>query len=436
MFFDLFYPRPPKPTFDLFLTYFKVFGVSGPLGRLLLHNIKTRQSVHPRTLVAFVIETMNGIIQYYRAIGSIWDSRYSKRQLRDSDITLDQVYNMRSDFLIELKLNEEQEKITQIVTGGSGTQMKPSAHDEYINVSKGKVQQKGKGRGGEGKGGKQNWHLPSNDYWKASGSLKIASMVTIAQDIIPDDNQEDVRFVDLLDTKLLNAPDQSSRKRRMPSMTTTLGEEQWSHPPTYYLNYDDTRTGTDYHQVMEQARHAHLEAAARWEDQREQQRRQEAEREWREREATTQRWEAQVRQACYHATHLLPAGQPPVAIQTEAQPQALPHVHGALRANDPKAPTTQPSIAKKPPPSQGRPLPKGFFTGDAPPMIGTMGPIQSPPPAGLPTSTPMTPAHSRTQTRRSNSSTPNNQASSTTTSSGRSIDQADSHKVLSKRSRW
>ena len=36
--FDLFYPRPPKPTFDLFLTYFNVFGVWGPLGRLLLHN--------------------------------------------------------------------------------------------------------------------------------------------------------------------------------------------------------------------------------------------------------------------------------------------------------------------------------------------------------------------------------------------------------------
>ena len=27
--FDLFYPHPPKPTFDLFLTYFNVFGVSG-----------------------------------------------------------------------------------------------------------------------------------------------------------------------------------------------------------------------------------------------------------------------------------------------------------------------------------------------------------------------------------------------------------------------
>ena len=38
--FDLFYPHPPKPTFDLFLTYLNVFGASGPLGRLLLLNSK------------------------------------------------------------------------------------------------------------------------------------------------------------------------------------------------------------------------------------------------------------------------------------------------------------------------------------------------------------------------------------------------------------
>ena len=37
--FDLFYRHPPKPTFDLFLTYFNVFRVSGLLGRLLLLNL-------------------------------------------------------------------------------------------------------------------------------------------------------------------------------------------------------------------------------------------------------------------------------------------------------------------------------------------------------------------------------------------------------------
>ena len=34
--FDLFYPHPPKPTLDPYLTNFNVFGVSGLLGGLLL----------------------------------------------------------------------------------------------------------------------------------------------------------------------------------------------------------------------------------------------------------------------------------------------------------------------------------------------------------------------------------------------------------------
>ena len=42
--FDLFHPRPPKPIFDLFLFYFNVFGVSGPLGRLLLHKFNIRST--------------------------------------------------------------------------------------------------------------------------------------------------------------------------------------------------------------------------------------------------------------------------------------------------------------------------------------------------------------------------------------------------------
>ena len=42
--FDLLYPHPPKPTFDLFLTYFNVFGVSGPLGGLLLHNFRVKKT--------------------------------------------------------------------------------------------------------------------------------------------------------------------------------------------------------------------------------------------------------------------------------------------------------------------------------------------------------------------------------------------------------
>ena len=87
-------------------------------------RITTKQNVHPRTLVAFVIEMLSAVIQCYRTIGNIWDALYNKHQLRDSDITLDRVYTMISEFLIELKLNEEQEKIMQIVTGATNTQMK------------------------------------------------------------------------------------------------------------------------------------------------------------------------------------------------------------------------------------------------------------------------------------------------------------------------
>ena len=38
--FDIFYPNPPGPTFDLFLTYFNYFGVSGPLGRPQFHKAR------------------------------------------------------------------------------------------------------------------------------------------------------------------------------------------------------------------------------------------------------------------------------------------------------------------------------------------------------------------------------------------------------------
>ena len=136
--------------------------------RLNLH-IKTKQNVHPRALVAFVIETISAVIQYYCAIGNIWDTLYAKHQLRDSDITLDRVYSMLSELLIELKLNEEQERTTQIVTGSGNTQMKPSVYDKYVHASKGKVQSKGKGKGGEAKSGKRRWRQPYNDYWRPDG---------------------------------------------------------------------------------------------------------------------------------------------------------------------------------------------------------------------------------------------------------------------------
>ena len=128
--------------------------------------VKAKQNVHPQTLFVFVMETLSTVIWYYRTIGN---SLYAKHQLRDSDITLDRVYSMLSEFLIESKLNDEQEKITQIVTGCNNVQMKPSAYDEYVNAGKGKVKLKGKGKGREGKNGKENWRHPCNDFWRPDG---------------------------------------------------------------------------------------------------------------------------------------------------------------------------------------------------------------------------------------------------------------------------
>ena len=70
----------------------------------------------------------------------MWDNLHNKQQMRDSDITLDSAL---SEFLIEVKLSEEQDRMAQIVTDANGTQMKPTAYDEYVNANKGKIQ-KGK----------------------------------------------------------------------------------------------------------------------------------------------------------------------------------------------------------------------------------------------------------------------------------------------------
>ena len=130
--------------------------------------MKTGQQVHPRTIITFVQEVLSGITQYYRTVGNIWDSLYLKHQLRESNLTLDRVYAMLAEFLIELRLHEEQDKITQIVTG-SNTSVKHSMYDEYINASKGKVPTKGKGKQRDGKGTQSKWRPPCDDYWKPGG---------------------------------------------------------------------------------------------------------------------------------------------------------------------------------------------------------------------------------------------------------------------------
>ena len=125
--------------------------------------IKTKPNVHPRTVVAFVNDILSGITQYYRTVGNICDSLYGKHQLCDSNLTLERVYTMLAEFLIELKLHEEQDKIAQIVTGSSST-VKHFMYDEYINASKGKASTKGKGKHNDGKSGKSKWRPPCDDY--------------------------------------------------------------------------------------------------------------------------------------------------------------------------------------------------------------------------------------------------------------------------------
>ena len=54
--------------------------------------IKTKQIVHPRTIVAFLTDTMSGITHYYRTVGNVWDNLYAKHQMRDSNLTLERVF--------------------------------------------------------------------------------------------------------------------------------------------------------------------------------------------------------------------------------------------------------------------------------------------------------------------------------------------------------
>ena len=130
--------------------------------------MKTGQQVHPRTIITFVQEVLSGITQHYRTVGNIWDSLYLKHQLRESNLTLERVYAMLAEFLIELRLHEEQDKISQIVTGSSSS-VKHSMYEEYINASKGKVPAKGKGKQSDGKGAKSKWRPACEEYWKRGG---------------------------------------------------------------------------------------------------------------------------------------------------------------------------------------------------------------------------------------------------------------------------
>ena len=162
-------------------------------------------------------------------------------------------------------------------------------------------------------------------------------------------------------------------------------EEPERYVNPYVMNYGHL-TPEEHQRELDEARRATL--PVRWE----RERREEAEREAKEHWEASQRWQAQVVSAGFISDPNVPVGLPPMGINTDPRPRALPDVHQALRANNPKAPTSQPVIAKKAPPSTGRPLPRAFYREDEPPRICT-GTVQPLPQPQLPTATPMTPTY-------------------------------------------
>ena len=128
---------------------------------------------------------------------------------------MDRVYVTLAELLIELKLNEEQDKITQIVTSTSGA-VKHSMYDEYVNASKGKVPSKGKAKEEMAKvASRTGVHLATN-----SGNQMVAHKDINVPSIIQGDSQADVQSAALPATTVttpLNAHIQSNPKPRMRS---------------------------------------------------------------------------------------------------------------------------------------------------------------------------------------------------------------------------
>ena len=114
-------------------------------------------------------------------------------------------------------------------------------------------------------------------------------------------------------------------------------EQDWRGANPYVLNYGHLPQ-EEYERGLSEACRAHLDF--QWDHQR----REAAEQEWREREAARQAWQDRMVAASFMEVPKVPAAQPPVGIRTETRPRALPEVHQALLANDPKAPSSQPVV--------------------------------------------------------------------------------------------
>ena len=113
------------------------------------------------------------------------------------------------------------------------------------------------------------------------------------------------------------------------------------------MNYGQT-TPEQHQWELQAAQRATL--PGRWD----RERRDEAERANREHMAAAQRWQAQMIEQGLMTHPNAPVGPKPPGVSTETRLRALPDVHQALRANDPKAPHSQPVVAKKAPPTTRR----------------------------------------------------------------------------------
>ena len=132
---------------------------------------------------------------------------------------------MLAEFLIELRLHEEQDKIAQIVTGSSST-VKHSMYDEYINASKGKVLAKGKGK------------------QKTIGSQEGALRVTIVLTFIQGSSRADVQSADRLVILPHSVLVQLSPKPRMlngEESTWSYEDEEWYSPPWESAEYEASK---------------------------------------------------------------------------------------------------------------------------------------------------------------------------------------------------
>ena len=76
------HPRVPPATLDQASTWLE------EMQHRLNLCIKTKQNMHPRTIVVSVNDIFSGVTQYYRTVGNVWDSLYAKQQLRESNVTL------------------------------------------------------------------------------------------------------------------------------------------------------------------------------------------------------------------------------------------------------------------------------------------------------------------------------------------------------------